>query len=168
VPPGSSEARTHLSAVFSERDDAELPQRSPQAPEVPGIMVAVSSAPSLPWRTRCGASSRWWGGGGGWLTIAPGTVEFEFDRISGALFGRGVVRAVPPVVMVTARLLPPGFNSGLVIHGETRSVRVLMWTGDRGSVLKRLAAANVPVVERRTWVSLGTRIARHRLTGQGE
>ena len=114
----------------------------------------------LPVRLRCGASYRRWNGDG-WLRVAKDGVSYEFSSLSRLVypFPTGSMHVRPPVVVVRARLLPPGLNSALVLRGEQFSIRVLTWWGVRRRVEASLAAANVATVELRTWVSLGTRLA---------
>ena len=96
--------------------------------------------------------------GYGRLRIGEDALTFQFSRVSFYFyqFPRGSLRARPPVLMVTARLLPPGFRSGLVLRGEDFSIRVLMWWGLRGRVEKALHRAEVEIQSVHTWFSLGT------------
>ncbi len=92
---------------------------------------------------------------GGHLVIEPGAVRFEFH--AGAV-KRGVppvIHARPPLVFVRARLRPPGFSSGLVLHGDEGTVTVFTWCGLRSRVRRALAEAEVAFFERATWLSIG-------------
>ena len=76
----------------------------------------------------CGA----WSGrpiGGGLLIVEPGTVRFEFGGARRS--GLPVIHARPPLMFIRARLLPPGFNSGLVLRGDEGTVTV--FTGCRSA-----------------------------------
>jgi hypothetical protein len=124
-------------------------------------MVGMADIPvSLPVRVRCGASFRRWNGDG-WLTITSDGVTYQFSSVSRLIysFPKGEIHARPPIMVVTARFLPPGLNSAMVLRGEGLSVRVLTWWGVRGRVQAALAAAKIPTVSRRTWLTIGTRLA---------
>jgi hypothetical protein len=109
---------------------------------------------------------RWGLSGGGTLTISSNGVVFRLgDGILNPLaliYKPRDIRATQPIVIVRARCLPLGFNSGIVIHGEDTSLCILSWLGDRRSIEARLRAAGVPVIERRTWFTVGVGLARRR------
>jgi hypothetical protein len=120
----------------------------------------------LPMRLQCGAKYRWWNSGG-WLAIAPSSVTFEFGHERSVLpLPKGVLHAQPPVTLVTARLLPPGLNSGLILDDGATSVCVLTWWGVRRRVRAGLAAADIAVVDVRTWFTVGTGLAARRNSGR--
>ncbi len=114
-------------------------------------MSAVVPTPML--RVACGAQ-RGRPGSGGRLVIAPGAVRFEFHAAAGELGLPPVIHARPPLVFVRARLLPPGFSSALILHGDEGTVTVFTWCGLRARVLRALAEAEVAFFERVTWVSI--------------
>jgi hypothetical protein len=59
---------------------------------------------------------------------------------------------------VRARLLPPGFDTAVLIVGQGRFARVLaLWFRSR-ALLRALRLAGFTLDERRTWFSLGWRI----------
>ena len=91
----------------------------------------------------------------GRLVIEPGTVRFESSQAAEKLGVPPVIHARPPLIFMRARLLPPGFSSGLVLHGDEGTVSVLTWGGLRDRVRRALMDAEVAYVERPTWVSLG-------------
>jgi hypothetical protein len=94
--------------------------------------------------------------GDGSLTIAPSSATFVFsDRARRVYAFPERVEARPPVIVVRARLLPPGFNSSLVIHGDGISVTVLTWWGLGRRARNALATAAVETQEVRTWFSDG-------------
>ena len=115
-------------------------------------MSAVLPTPLL--RVACGAQ-RGRPGSGGRLVVAPGAVRFEFDAAAGKLGLPPVIHARPPLVFVRARLLPPGFSSALILHGDEGTVTIFTWCGLRTRVLRALAEAEVAFFERVTWVSIG-------------
>jgi hypothetical protein len=92
---------------------------------------------------------------GGHLVIQPGAVQFEFPAAAVKLGRPPVIHARPPLVFVRARLLPPGFSSGLIVHGDEGTVTVFTWWGLRGRVWRALAEAEVAFFERVTWMSIG-------------
>ncbi len=57
-------------------------------------------------------------------------------------------------MFVRARLLPPGFSSGLVLRGDEGTVTVFTFCGLRGRVRRALVDAEVAFFERATWVSV--------------
>jgi hypothetical protein len=116
----------------------------------PDHMRVAVQAPLL--RMGCGA----WSGrpiSGGQLIVEPGTVRFE---VAGAtLAASPVIHARPPLMFMRARLLPPGFNSGLVLRGDEGTVTVFTGCGLRARLRRALDEAEVAFFERLTWVSVG-------------
>jgi hypothetical protein len=113
----------------------------------------------LPWQAGCSGMVGPWGLSSlGRLTIEPSAVTWDGLGLPRLMVRK--IHAVPPATLVTARLLPRGFRSGLVLHGHEGSVCVLLMLGHRNSVLRHLKAAGVPVVEVSTWVTVGTRLVR--------
>jgi hypothetical protein len=92
--------------------------------------------------------------GGGHLIVEPGAVRFEFHSAGVTLGAPPVIHARPPVMFMRARLLPPGFSSGLVLRGDEGIVTVFTWCGLRGRVRRALVDAEVAFFERATWVSV--------------
>ena len=101
-------------------------------------------------RGQCGRPST-----GGHLVIEPGAVRFEFHAAALKLGLPPVIRARPPVIFMHARLLPPGFSSGLILRGAEGTVLVFTWCGLRSRARRALEEAEVAFVERVTWVSIG-------------
>jgi hypothetical protein len=93
--------------------------------------------------------------GGGRLIVEPGAVRFEFNAAAVKLGVPPVIHARPPLILMHARLLPPGFNSGLIIHGEEATVTVFTWCGRQARVRRALADAEVAFVLRASWLSVG-------------
>ena len=87
--------------------------------------------------------------------IEPGAVRFEFHAAALKLGLPPVIRARPPVIFMHARLLPPGFSSGLILRGAEGTVLVFTWCGLRSRARRALEEAEVAFVERVTWVSIG-------------
>ena len=99
---------------------------------------------------RCGRS-----GAGGHLVIEPGAARFEFHAAMLKLGLPPVIQAHPPLIFMRARLLPPGFSSGLILSGDQGTVTVFTWCGRRSRVRRALVDAEVAFFERATWVSIG-------------
>jgi hypothetical protein len=93
--------------------------------------------------------------GGGRLIIEPGAVRFEFNAAAVKLGVPPVIQARPPLILMHARLLPPGFNSGLIMHGDEGTVTVFTWCGRQARVRRALADAEVAFVLRASWLSVG-------------
>ena len=64
--------------------------------------------------------------------------------------------------MVSPRLLPSRFISGLVLPGDEASVNLYLLWWMHAPVRAALASVGVEVVEVRTWFALGARLARRR------
>jgi hypothetical protein len=104
---------------------------------------------------RVGASVKFWSGGGR-LTIAPGMIILETGRLlRGATSVARVVHTDPTVTLIHARLLPPWFNTHLVLQGEDVSGVASTWFGARRRLRHALRAAGFEPVEVRTWLSMG-------------
>jgi hypothetical protein len=109
-----------------------------------------------------GISGGW--AGPGYLDIASGCVTFRASTVLARLSRVESVEHVGSrVTVVRARLLPPGFNTALLIVGRERFVRVLLWYGKRAPVLRALSNAGFRLDERRTWLTLGWRVGRESL-----
>jgi hypothetical protein len=111
--------------------------------ETPGPLLRVGCA------AHCGRPR-----GGGHLIVEPGAVRFEFHPAGVRLGAPRVIHARPPVMFMRARLLPPGFSSGLVLRGDEGTITVFTWCGLRGRVRRALVDAEVAFFERATWVSV--------------
>jgi len=94
---------------------------------------------------------------GGHLIVEPGAVRFEFHAAASTLGLPPVIRARPPLMFMHARLLPPGFSSGLILRGAEGTVTVFTWCGLRSRVRAALEEAEVAFFERATWLSIGVR-----------
>jgi hypothetical protein len=106
-----------------------------------------------------GGSGRW--GGGGRLTIGPDQLTWKPDRVLRFLTGEQTIYHVGSrVTVVRARLLPPLFNTAVLVVGERGYVRVLTWYGRYRKVLAALLAAGFELNVRRTWVTLGMGVAK--------
>lgn len=109
-----------------------------------------------------GVSGGW--GGGGWVTVAPGELRYEPGGLARRLSGVGaVVHSRDYVTVVRAQLLPPLFDTGLLIVGEGRFARLLTWYGRDVALVNAIRAAGYAVDERRTWVTLGWRLGAEEL-----
>jgi hypothetical protein len=115
-------------------------------------MDAVAPTPLL--RVGCGAQCGR-ASTGGHLIIEPGAVRFQLHPAAVRLGLPPVIHVRPPLVFMRARLLPPGFSSGLILHGDEGTATVFTWCGLRGRVQRALAEAEVAFFERATWVSIG-------------
>jgi hypothetical protein len=105
-------------------------------------------------RVACGAQAGR-SSGSGHLIVEPGAVRFEFNAAAVELGVPPVFHARPPLILMHARLLPPGFNSGLVLHGDEGTVTVFTWCGRRARVRRALADAEVAFVLGASWLSVG-------------
>ena len=77
--------------------------------------------------------------GGGTLTVGIGSLVFESDRLTRRLSGvRQIVHHGRRVVFVEARLVPPWFNTGLVLEGDSQA-RVVTWLGRAAGFSERLS-----------------------------
>ena len=101
---------------------------------------------------QCGRAST-----GGHLVIEPGGARFEFHAAAVKLGLPPVIRARPPLIFMRARLLPPGFSSGLILRGAEGTVMVFTWCGLRSRARRALQEAEVAFFERATWLSIGVR-----------
>jgi hypothetical protein len=93
--------------------------------------------------------------GGGRLIIDPGAVRFEFNAAAVKLGVPPVIHARPPLILMRAHLLPPGLNSGLVLHGDEGTVTVFTWLGREAPVRRALSDADVAFFLRASWLSVG-------------
>jgi hypothetical protein len=82
-------------------------------------------------------------------------VRFEFHAAAAKLGLPPVIHARPPLVLVRARLLPPGFSSGLILHADEGTLTVFTWCGLRARLRRVLVDAEVAFFERATWLSIG-------------
>ena len=106
-----------------------------------------------------GGSGRW--GGGGRLTIAPGQLVWKRDRVLRFLTGEDTISHVGSrVTVVRARLLPPLFNTAVIVVGRGGYVRVLTRYGRHRKVIAALHAAGFELEVRRTWMTLGMAVAK--------
>jgi hypothetical protein len=104
-----------------------------------------------------GISGGW--GGPGYLDIATDCVSFRASAVLARLSRvERIEHLGSRVTVIRARLLPPGFNSALLIVGQERFVRVLLGWGKRRTILRALTDAGFVLDQRRTWLSLGWRI----------
>lgn len=104
-------------------------------------------------RFRVGASFRWVAGGGT-LVVSPGSIVLEADRPTRAFGGAArIVHTDRDVVVVTARLIPPWFNTSLRIHDDHESARVITWVGARRRLSASLRRSGFNVREATTWIS---------------
>ena len=87
--------------------------------------------------------------------VEPGAVRFEFPPAAMQLGLPPVIRARPPLIFMHARLLPPGFSSGLILEGAEGTVTVFTWCGLRARVRAALEEAEVAFFERAAWLSIG-------------
>jgi hypothetical protein len=92
---------------------------------------------------------------GGHLVIEPGAARFEFHAAAVKLGRPPVIHARPPLIFMRARLLPPGFSSGLILNGDEGTVTVFTWCGLRSRVRRALEEAEVAFFVRATWLSIG-------------
>jgi hypothetical protein len=93
--------------------------------------------------------------GGGKLTIAPSAIVLEPDRPTRLLIRVSrIVHTDRQVTLVKARLVPPWFNTSVVLHDEHASGYAATWLGARHRLCASLKDAGFGVQEVRTWFSL--------------
>jgi hypothetical protein len=124
------------------------PDRGEHAPNLrlvgPAPLLSVGCA------AQCGRPT-----GGGRLIIEPGAVRCEFNAAAVQLGVPPVIHARPPLILMRARLLPPGVNSGLILHGDEGTVTVFTWCGREARVRRALSDADVAFFLRASWLSVG-------------
>jgi hypothetical protein len=92
--------------------------------------------------------------GGGWLTVAPGAITLDVGRVTRGLSGvREIVHTDREVTLVTERLVPPWFNTSLMVSDGRTAARVSMPILARGKLRAALAEAGFEVRETATWFS---------------
>jgi hypothetical protein len=92
--------------------------------------------------------------GGGWLTVAPGAITLDAGRVTRGLSGvRRIVQTDREVTLVTARLVPPWFNTSLMVSDGRTAAQVSMPIGARGRLRAALDEAGFDVRETATWFS---------------
>jgi hypothetical protein len=108
-------------------------------------------------------------GGQGKLIITPGSIVLETGRLTRSLSRVArVVDTGPQVTLVSARLVPPWFNTSLTLHDHDVSCYATTWQGARPRLRASLRAAGFDVVEVSTWFSLaGDRHAASLASGRG-
>jgi hypothetical protein len=125
-----------------------IPDRGEHAPNLrlvgPAPLLSVGCA------AQCGRPT-----GGGRLIIEPGAVRFEFNSAAVKLGVPPVIHARPPLILMRARLLPPGLDSGLIMRGDEGTVTIFTWCGRQARVRRALADAEVAFVLRASWLSVG-------------
>jgi hypothetical protein len=105
-------------------------------------------------------------GGGGTLVVSPGAIVLETDQATRAVGGGArIVHTDRDVLVVTARLIPPWFNTSLRIHDDRTSARVMTWVGARRRLCASLRRSGFSVREATTWISRD--IGPIRLSGGG-
>jgi hypothetical protein len=89
--------------------------------------------------------------GGGTLTVAPGSIVLEMDRPTRAFSGVArIAHTDRDVVVVTARLIPPWFNTSLALQGDGTSGVAVTWVLARRRLCDSLTAAGFNVREAKT------------------
>ena len=90
--------------------------------------------------------------GGGTLTIGPGKITLAMGRVTRAVSPVSeVVHVDPSVILVKARLLPPWFNTALLLRDGDRSASAVTWFRARPRLRAALREAGFAVDERSTW-----------------
>jgi hypothetical protein len=93
--------------------------------------------------------------GGGRLTVAPGAIVVDVGRATRALSRvREIVHTDGGVALVTARLVPPWFNTSLVVSDGRTSAQVALPIWARGRLRAALDDAGFDIRETTTWFSL--------------
>jgi hypothetical protein len=95
------------------------------------------------------------------VEVAEGQLSYRASAVLARLSHvKRITHEGSRVTVVRARLLPPGFDTAVLIVGHDRFVRVLAWYGRDRALLRALTAAGFDLDEHRTWLSLGWRIAK--------
>lgn len=93
--------------------------------------------------------------GGGKLTVDPGGIVLETDRLTRSLSRVSrIVHTDRRVMLVKARLVPPWFNTSVLLHDDEASGYAVTWIGARNRLRAALKAAGFDVQEVTTWFSL--------------
>ena len=93
--------------------------------------------------------------GGGKLTVEQGAIVLETGRLTQSLSRISrIVHTDRQVTLVKARLVPPWFNTSLVLHDDETSGYAVTWFGARNRLRASLTAAGFDVQEVRTWFSV--------------
>lgn len=93
--------------------------------------------------------------GGGALVITPGSIALETARMTRVFSGVArVVHSSPQVMLVKARLVPPWYNTSVVLHDGELVAYATVGQWARSALRAALAAAGFEVREVSTWFSL--------------
>ena len=93
--------------------------------------------------------------GGGRLTVAPGAITLDVGRVTRSLSGvREIVHTDREVTLVTARLVPPWFNTSLVVSDGGTAAQVVTGIWMRARLCAALGNAGFDVRETTTSFSL--------------
>jgi hypothetical protein len=93
--------------------------------------------------------------GGGTLTVEDRMIVLETDRPTRSLSRVSrIVHTDRQVMLVKARLVPPWFNTSLLLHDNETSGYAMTWLGARNRLRDSLRTAGFDVQEVTTWFSL--------------
>ena len=93
--------------------------------------------------------------GGGTLTVAPNAIVLKTDRLTSSLSHVSrILHTDRRVTLVKARLVPPWFNTSLVVHDDEIIGYAVTWFGARVRLRVSLKAAGFDVQEVTTWFSV--------------
>lgn len=96
--------------------------------------------------------------GGGKLTVERGRIVLETGRLTRSLSRvQRIIHSEHRVVLVKARLVPPWFNTSLILHDDDASGYAVTWLGARARLRASLRAAGFDVEEVTTWFSVAGR-----------
>ncbi len=107
--------------------------------------------------------------GGGTLAIAPGRITLTAKGFTRRATGVAeVVHTARSVTLVKARLVPPWFNTALILHSDDDKAAIAgTWLGARARLRAALVDAGFEVREVSTWFSTSDR-AERRAEGFGD
>jgi hypothetical protein len=96
--------------------------------------------------------------GGGKLTVEPGALTFEPGWATRRLSGLArLVHTECSVIILKARLVPPWFDTSLLLHDHEASAYVVLPRWSRRRLLRSLMAAGFQPSEVSTWLQLSAR-----------
>jgi hypothetical protein len=99
--------------------------------------------------------------GGGTLTIYPGRILLELDRVTSKLAGRrSIIHTDIDVRMILARLMFPWMNLTLILHDEQVTAAVTQTWRARPLLRRALSLGGFLIHEERAWINIGYSDAR--------
>jgi hypothetical protein len=123
------------------------------------------SSGEVPYRITVSAYLRFWYGGGH-LTISPRSLVLEPTRLLRIFTSvERVVHDKSAVTVIGTRLMPPFFNTSVVVEGQSVTGVATTWPGSRRRLLKELRGAGFVPQLTKAWFSMGGNYVRRRKRG---